>query len=382
MTAPNKTSSMFGAQAPAFEPGQAAYSSAQESDGLLSPDQIIKQYLEKHLDVYGELRRGWENPQGDIHFQKRLEKVDQSQKNPRGRRDLFRIMLQIADQIDEATSAFTISRPKDPDVRAAILDLCMAPGGFAFSALKRSPFAKLCGIALPPELGGFEMVMRKWNKDKRVSVHFGDITMLVGEMGFDVPAGHVDAGIFSEEKIFEGQKFDLVLCDGQILRNQPRSEYREPREARRLTASQLVFAMQHIREGGTLVQLFKPKPMQAKQSSFYMVAKGVRSDSNTALRAVAEWKEIWAEATFTSEALRGNNEAVDTGDSIDDEIWMERKGKGGDKALAVLDEFGPTLLKMAEPVIAIQAAALRSVACYEGLGTKENQGLAVKQVTM
>ena len=51
------------------------------------------------------------------------------------------------------------------------------------------------------------------------------------------------------------ERFGLVLSDGQVLRTHPRSEYRERREAARLTLSQLVLGISHTKPGGTLLML-------------------------------------------------------------------------------------------------------------------------------
>ncbi len=54
------------------------------------------------------------------------------------------------------------------------------------------------------------------------------------------------------ERPFLGQTFDLVFCDGQVLRTHSRGEHREHGEPFRLRVSQLILALQRIDAGGTL----------------------------------------------------------------------------------------------------------------------------------
>ncbi len=119
------------------------------------------------------------------------------------------------------------------------------------------------------------------------------------------------------------QTYDLIFCGGQVQRNQKLPGYREKTEPSRLKVSQLVFALQHIKSGGTFVmllhqadfhrslkliyefhkfsssvELFKPTVAHTFRSSFYFVAKGVNPQSVAALHAVNEWKEQWASCTL------------------------------------------------------------------------------------
>ncbi len=138
-------------------------------------------------------------------------------------------MRTIGLELDEATSALTLRGGGNS--RPAILDLCMAPGGFSSAALYRNPSALLRGISLPPSQGGHEMLLKgSWSKTDpyaRVYVSFRDITLLAGEMGTpasSIPASHPDAASFSFDRPFLEQKFDLVFCDGQVLRTHERLE--------------------------------------------------------------------------------------------------------------------------------------------------------------
>ena len=58
----------------------------------------------------------------------------------------------IGDQLHAATDAFTPTDSGTTETRA--LNVCMAPGGYTWSLLQANPTASICGITLPPELGG------------------------------------------------------------------------------------------------------------------------------------------------------------------------------------------------------------------------------------
>jgi hypothetical protein len=90
------------------------------------------------------------------------------------------------------------------------------------------------------------------------------------------------------------------------------------------------------------IQLFKPYKKHAVRSTFYLVAKNVQPEAESAIAALEEWKKSWSRATF------GGDEG--TGEK-DPEMDVEAVKK-------VLDEFGPKLIELAIPVWKIQAGAL------------------------
>ncbi|RMZ67736.1 methyltransferase family [Pyrenophora seminiperda CCB06] len=206
------------------------------------------------------------------------------------------MMCQISDELHEVTSALPSTSPFTMD--PAILDLCMAPGGFTTSVFKRNCYARVCGISLPVSRGGHEMILPKWQSDPRIRVRFLDIIMLAAEMDVtNVPAEHPDATNFVFDRPFYGEAFDLVL------RTHSRAEYREKREVWRLLTSQLVLALQRVKQDGkivillykleawdtvlllytlrkfSLLQLFKPQRKYVIRSSFYVVAEQIQTQS-------------------------------------------------------------------------------------------------------
>jgi hypothetical protein len=119
----------------------------------------------------------------------------------------------------------------------------MAPGGYTASTLKYNPTAKAIGITLPPDKGGHKVFLNS----SRSTVLYHDITMFAKEFGMDdVPCTHPEHASFSVERPFINQKFDLVICDSQVLQTHKRPKYREGTEPNRLTSSQLILALQRI----------------------------------------------------------------------------------------------------------------------------------------
>jgi 23S rRNA U2552 (ribose-2'-O)-methylase RlmE/FtsJ len=268
-------------------------------------------------------------------------------------------MQNIAREMNRSTRCFQKYQSRD----TLILDVCMAPGGFSQYLLDSLPSSTVRGISLPPENGGHKIFLRSTG---RAEVVLFDITMLKCEMeeedrAVDIPPGHADADNFINDRPFISTKFDIALCDGQVLRTHKRPEYRENLEASRLCVSQFVFAMNRIRTGGTMivllhklqlwrsfeliytfskfatVQLFKPAKAHRIRGSFYMVATDVNPSTTAALEAISTWKEVWRAATF------------DKSPSQD---------PPAETVMAMLSEFGESYLKMGNPIWQIQKDAL------------------------
>jgi 23S rRNA U2552 (ribose-2'-O)-methylase RlmE/FtsJ len=244
-----------------------------------------------------------------------------------------------------------------------VLDICMAPGDFSSAALKVSRNARISAITLPKSLNGHDILLHDWRKDKRVQVHFADVTMLAAEMDVHaVPSDHSDAVNFRFDRPFIDQKYDLIFCDGQVLWMHQRADYREKREAWRLLTSQLVVALQRVAQNGTVVallhrldawetvallhslstfstlELFKPKKKHAIKTSFYVVAKDVQSHCAALKIAVDSWKEEWRIATFGTDMEYAKNRR-----KYDGTVWN------------VLGSFGDQLVLLAEPIWGIQS---------------------------
>ena len=62
----------------------------------------------------------------------------------------------------------------------------------------------------------------------RLTLKLLDITLLVADMGVtSIPEEHPDVKNFLPQEFSSETFFDLVICDGQVLRTHARAEYRE-----------------------------------------------------------------------------------------------------------------------------------------------------------
>ena len=282
------------------------------------------------------------------------------------RQIFFNMMRGLGDEMQESTGVLALNKDA-----SFVLDLCAAPGGFIATALKYNPTATVCGTTLPEALGGHPVLVKYGTADPRVNLDFRDITMLGKEFGLSDTEG--TNATLSCDRPFLGESFDLVFCDGAVLRTHApyRDEKRETFEAGRLTCSQLILALQRIREGGTLImllhkvetwntlrtlhafpgfaniQLFKPKKCHTSRSSFYLIATGVRPEAPAAKIAVEKWKAMWKEATVGAPKDPAQEDPSNS---------LARNGEQDVNRL--LQEFGGNVVQLAEPVWLVQRDAL------------------------
>ncbi|KAI1641580.1 uncharacterized protein F4817DRAFT_52782 [Daldinia loculata] len=327
-----------------------------------NPSKAIKAYLLERSAEFREIselrQRGWDNPEGDSFFQKQRQNADKS--DDRTAAYFFELMRRIGHELHRSTGAFAV-QPGSPHPN--ILDMCMAPGGFLDVALSKSPTSRALAFSLPASDGGHKVLLRMTSN---VEIRYLDVTMLAADMGVEeVPKDHPDADRFLPRQLEPRQSFDLVFCDGQVLRTHARAPYRERREAKRLSVTQLALGLEHLRPGGTMVvllhkleawdtanllrifhkfstvKLLKPKSGHAKRSSFYMVATDVRSCHPQAVRAIDIWKAAWKAATFGS-----------------DEEYQRMLWNGELGAEQLLDDFGLELMALGKEIWKVQADAL------------------------
>ena len=294
------------------------------------------------------------------------ERADSSNNDKAQQQIFWDLNIRIGQELRGA-GAFSISDPLEPNPTS--LHLCIAPGGYTWHILETYPEATVKGITLPPHLGGHPMGLDHGDKDARVQVKFMDLTMLAEEFGTslsEISKDHPDAKKFSSDRPFLGETFDLVICDGQILRTHFREEYRQNREVLRLNVAQLIFGLTRIKHGGTFVmllhkadafdniellkifdtiakiKLFKPQCAHSPRSSFYLIARDVDPTHPKAQEAIQKWKEDWKNATIAGDEGTGVNKEMPTEDHVK----------------AVLEEFGPRLIELAKAIWLVQKNAL------------------------
>lgn len=270
-------------------------------------------------------------------------------------------MQKIGQELHDSTGAFTIgsSQGNPPN----FLDLCMAPGGFLGIAMQLNPHSTATAYSLPVVIGGHKILLPT---NSNVKIRLLDVTLLAADLGVEeIPKDHPDRGNFLPREFSNGRVFDAVICDGQVLRTHTRASYRENREARRLTVTQLALGLEHIKSGGTMivllhkveamdtiellyrfnrfsvVKLFKSSKSHAKRSSFYMVATDIQTGHSEVAMAISQWKRMWEVATFGS------------GDEYESQLR-----ENSSRAQDVLDDFGPELVRMGKKIWDTQARAL------------------------
>lgn len=306
-------------------------------------------------------RQGWESPKAKRHFEKQRVKADMA--DVKDKDYFFRMMRKLGHELQQNNQALTPRLMRAEPLQ--VLDICMAPGGYTASVLDITPGAKVCGLSLPEGLGGHKLHL----EPGLAEVEYLDVTMLIAEYSDSpVPPTYPHPELFSLKRPFLDSKFDLVFCDGQVLRphERYREKYREPHETLRLKASQLILALQRIYNGGTLVALlhevdewctvellhqlstfsdvefWKSKNHHQLRSSFYVIAKQVKPDSQAARDTLHTWRKAWWQSTFSGDDGTGENPA-----------WAEET-----YVTDVLNKFGDDLIEMGRPIWDIQREAL------------------------
>ncbi|KAI0187059.1 hypothetical protein EV127DRAFT_370076 [Xylaria flabelliformis] len=331
----------------------------------------IKLYLLERVPEFRALaearEKGWKNPAADQYFAKQRDNADNYSDNRD--RYFFKMMKDIGQEIHRVTGVFNTKTTDDGPPK--ILDMCMAPGAFLDVAMEHNPEAHAQAFSLPLEKGGYRVQIQP---HPNIAIKFVDITMLAADMGLDaIPQEHPEAQDFLTRNLSPEDTFDIVICDGQVLRTHPRPAYRETRETARLMLTQLAIGLEHLKPGGTMlvllhkveawrcvlilrafcgfsdVRLFKQRGAHAKRSSCYMIASNIQSRHEDALRAVGTWKVLWKAATFDTE-----EEFCRLSLSLQPDVQE------------VLEDFGPRLVRLGREVWETQANALGKAQFVQG----------------
>lgn len=213
------------------------------------------------------------------------------------KKTFYKMMTKIGDQLQAREKVILVP---SKTIHLQALDICMGPGGYSATVLKFNRYSKVCGLSLPVDEGGHDVLLPGWQADPRVEIQFVDITMLAAEIGFPdlLFRDPRQASIFFNDLPFVDRTFDIVFCDGQVLHTHFRAK-ESKNEAPRLSSAQIIIALQRIKPGGTLVMLlhqtysphnvrlleafshfsqislFKPTVSHGHRSSFYLIAKNL-----------------------------------------------------------------------------------------------------------
>ena len=322
---------------------------------------------------------------GDKYFQNQRKTADGADlKTSLG---FFKLMQRIGDEMQETTGVMSLID------HGKIFDLCMAPGGYSASALKFNPRASVSGATLPDNLGGHKLFVHDGFRGARIQIWQGDLTLLVGDMGMDngeISEEHPDFGKFQNDEVWAGEQFDLVFCDGQVLRNHSQGmvEHRQRCEAWRLTCSQLLIGLRHVKVGGSMVILlhkidswksvlvlrafdrfadiaiFKPLTAHTSRGSFYLVAKNIQTHHEDALEAINGWTQSWKDATFGAGAGERREDALS--DDRNESTVLEHQ------VTKVMDEFGERLVTLGENAWQNQTKAIKRSGWFKDSKAEES----------
>ncbi|KAG8630244.1 hypothetical protein KVT40_001863 [Elsinoe batatas] len=306
------------------------------------------------------MHQGWQSSESDAYFEAQRHQADHCDDKTAWM--FYDMMKEIAKDMHHTTGGLHIEHLPHDDAR--ILDCCMAPGGFLSVCLEINPGHRAVAFTLPVDEGGHRVLLPL--DDGRVKTNFLDITMLSGDVGVTkIPFNHPDAVNFLPQQLPPEKTFDIVLCDGQVLRTHQRASYRERREARRLTLSQIILGLEHIDPGGTMIillhkletfntanllhkfskfaslKVYKSVKYHAKRSSFYLIATNIQPYHVEALSVVSAWKKLWITATL--------------GTDMEYERQLREEELG---VYSLLNEYGPELMRLGQEIWCTQANAL------------------------
>ncbi|EUC61115.1 ribosomal RNA large subunit methyltransferase J [Rhizoctonia solani AG-3 Rhs1AP] len=315
--------------------------------------------------------QGWESETLDGVFLAQRTTAD-TNRSPRDDARWLQTMCKSLRQMDRQKKFIMATR---------FLDLGCFPGGYSTYILQKCPLATGLGISLPFEEGGHGLAIPA-KLLPRMELRTADLTNF--DLAPSIPkpqAPFTQLGPLS----FESNSFDLVVCDGHSLRNNPDNIDR-PWNWTRLLVSQLLMGLRAVSDGGTIfiklshlekaigarillalcqvarpVQTVKPQPLHAIRGTFYVIAQQVSTNSAAYQTLVQSLERLWYIMSFEGECGYGREITWEEEDMIID--WVEVMSERGLNQLA----------RLGAEVWRIQCDALRKMLNARGIGAGEAQ---------
>ncbi|KDN45710.1 hypothetical protein RSAG8_04794, partial [Rhizoctonia solani AG-8 WAC10335] len=181
--------------------------------------------------------QGWESENLDGVFLAQRTTAD-TNRSPEDDNRWLHLMCKSLGQMDKQKRFISTSR---------FIDLGCFPGGYSTYILQKCPSATGLGISLPYEEGGHGLAIPA-NLLPRMELRTADLTK------FDIaPSIPKPQAPFTQlgPLPFDPNGFDLVVCDGHSLRNNPDNIDR-PWNWTRLLISQLLIGLRAVSAGGTI----------------------------------------------------------------------------------------------------------------------------------
>ncbi|CAE6405053.1 unnamed protein product [Rhizoctonia solani] len=315
--------------------------------------------------------QGWESETLDGVFLAQRTTAD-TNRTPEDDSKWLHLMCKSLGQMDKQKRFINVNR---------FIDLGCFPGGYSTYILQKCPSATGFGISLPFEEGGHGLAIPA-NLLPRMELRTADLT------NFDLaPSIPKPQAPFTQlgPLPFELNSFDLVVCDGHSLRNNPDNADR-PWNWTRLLISQVLMGLRAVSPGGTiflklshpekamgarillalcriagLVRTVKPQPLHAIRGTFYVIAQQVSTDSADYQALVESLERIWYTMSFEGETGYGREITWEEEDTIIN--WAD-----------VVSEQGlDNLARLGTEVWRIQCGALRKMWQARGIGSGQGQ---------
>ncbi|CEL63146.1 hypothetical protein RSOLAG1IB_05186 [Rhizoctonia solani AG-1 IB] len=314
--------------------------------------------------------QGWESESLDNVFLTQRTTADNSRSSEDDTRWL-RTMCKSLSQMDRQKRFIHTNR---------FMDIGCFPGGYSTYILQKCPLATGLGISLPFEDGGHGLAIPS-DLLPRMELRTADLT------NFDLaPSIHKPETPFTQlgPLPFELNNFDLVVCDGHSLRNNPDNADR-PWNWTRLLISQLLMGLRAVSAGGTIfiklshpekalgarillalsriarsVRTVKPQ-LHAIRGTFYVITQQISTSSASYRGLVESLERLWYIMSFEGEAGYGRAITWEEENTIID--WEEVVSNRG------LDE----LTRFGIEVWRVQCNALRKMLHARGIGVGQDQ---------
>ncbi|PPQ71833.1 hypothetical protein CVT26_007043 [Gymnopilus dilepis] len=252
--------------------------------------------------------KGWNHDVAEQHFQQQRHTAD----NASSELNIiwFTRMKGVLQEIDQRLHVVLAYEPMK------FLDLGCCPGGFSSYVLEKNPCARGRGISLPVDEGGHKFALEN-HFQSRFELTCHNLT------SYQMATSYIDDDRFQDlPSDICDQSYALILLDGHQLRTQTSSL---PWDVDRLLISQMIIALESVKEGGTIVIklplphkplaakilyllrvlstklcVWKPRSMHSNRGTFYAVAKGVGKglEGWRLPEMTSALKEVWTELTF------------------------------------------------------------------------------------
>ncbi|CAE6468064.1 unnamed protein product [Rhizoctonia solani] len=318
--------------------------------------------------------QGWESESLDNVFLAQRTTAD-TNRSPEDDTRWLHIMCKSLSQMDRQRRFIQTNR---------FMDIGCFPGGYSTYILQKCPLATGLGISLPFEDGGHGLAIPA-NLLHRMELRTADLTKF--DLAPSIPKPQTPVSQLGALP-FEFNSFDLVVCDGHSLRNNPDNIDR-PWNWTRLLISQLLMGLRAVSAGGTIflklshlekalgarillalcrvarsVRTIKPQ-LHAIRGTFYVIAQQISTNSANYRALVDSLERLWYVMSFEGETGYGREITWEEENMITS--WEEVVSEHG---LDKLARFGGEVWK-------IQCNALRKMLHARGIGTEQNQRIPV-----